>query len=144
MTNTTSSSLAQIQALLARKQYAVTELNPSVLSIREVESGITLRAVLEDNILFLSLVCAVLSASAITQEMMRKMLSADNGISTSYFQLYDTGKGELAITLNNFCKLQDLGPDDEDDILSCVSFLLADVVEAKDLIGSDLSSAQSR
>jgi hypothetical protein len=144
MTNTTSSSLAQIQALLARKQYAVTELNPSVLSIREVESGITLRAVLEDNILFLSLVCAVLPASAITQEMMRKMLSADNGISTSYFQLYDTGKGELAITLNNFCKLQDLGPDDEDDILSCVSFLLADVVEAKDLIGSDLSSAQSR
>ncbi|MBV9308911.1 MAG: hypothetical protein JOZ45_22385, partial [Acidobacteriaceae bacterium] len=46
--------------------------------------------------------------------------------------------GELAITLNNFCKLQDMGPEDEDDILSCVSFLLADVVGAKDLIGSDL------
>ena len=141
MTNTTSSSLGQIQALLARKQYAVTEPNPSVLSIREVESGITLRAVLEDNILFLSLVCAVLPASAITQETMRKMLAADNGISTSHFQLYDTGKGEMAITLNNFCKLQDLGPEDEDDILSCVSFLLADVVGAKDLIGSDLPSA---
>jgi len=138
MTNTTSSSLGQIQVLLARKQYAVTELNSSVLSIREMESGITLRAVLEDNILFLSLVCAVLPASAITQEMMRKMLAADNGISTSHFQLYDTGKGELAITLNNFCKLQDMGPEDEDDILSCVSFLLADVVGAKDLIGSDL------
>jgi hypothetical protein len=72
---------------------------------------------------------------------MRKMLAADNGISTSYFQLYDTGKGELAITLNNFCKLQDLGQEDEDDILSCVSFLLADVVGAKDLIGSELQSA---
>ncbi|MBV9679596.1 MAG: hypothetical protein JO185_24880 [Acidobacteriaceae bacterium] len=140
MTNTTSSSLGQIQVLLARKQYAVTELNSSVLSIREMESGITLRAVLEDNILFLSLVCAVLPASAITQEMMRKMLAADNGISTSHFQLYDTGKGELAITLNNFCKLQDMGPEDEDDILSCVSFLLADVVGAKDLIGSDLQT----
>jgi len=43
--------------------------------------------------------------------------------------------------LNNFCKLQELGPDDEDDILSCVSFLLADVVNAKELIGADLHSA---
>ena len=140
MTNTISSSLGQIQALLARKQYAVTEINSSVLSIREVESGITLRAVLEDNILFLSLVCAVLPASAITQETMRKMLAADNGLSTSYFQLYETGNGNVAVTLNNFCKLQELGPDDEDDILSCVSFLLADVVYAKELIGADLHS----
>jgi len=68
---------------------------------------------------------------------MRKMLASDNGISTSHFQLYETGD-DVAITLNNFCKLQELGPDDEDDILSCVSFLLADVVHAKQLIGADL------
>jgi hypothetical protein len=34
-----------------------------------------------------------------------------------------------------------MGPEDEDDILSCVGFLLADVVHAKELIGSDLHSA---
>jgi hypothetical protein len=66
---------------------------------------------------------------------MRKMLAADNGISTSYFQLYDTGAGKVAVTLNNFCKLQDMGADDEDDILSCVHFLLVDVMEARELIG---------
>jgi hypothetical protein len=74
----------------------------------------------------------------LTAPVMRKMLAADNGISTSHFQLYDVGNGNVSVTLNNFCKLQDLGADDEDDILSCVHFLLADVVHAKELIGADL------
>ena len=63
---------------------------------------------------------------------------APSGIHTSSFQLYDAGNGKVAVTLNNFCKLQEMGADDEDDILSCVSFLLADVVHAKQLIGADL------
>jgi hypothetical protein len=66
------------------------------------------------------------------------MLSGDSGISTSHFQLVKTGDGNVSVTLNNFCKLQDMGPEDEDDILSCVSFLLADVMHAKDLLGADL------
>jgi hypothetical protein len=139
MANTTSSTLQQIHALLAAKRYSVTEGGEGVLRIQEVDSGIVLQAVLVGEILFLSLVCASARAASITPQIMRKMLSADNGISTSHFQLYDTGDGNLAITLNNFCKLQELGPDDEDDILSCVSFLLADVVHARDLIGKDLS-----
>jgi hypothetical protein len=77
-------------------------------------------------------------ADRITAALMRKMLAADNGIATSYFQLYETKDGQIAIMLNNFCKLQDLGPDDKDDILSSVSFLLADVVHARNLIGADL------
>jgi len=60
-----------------------------------------------------------------------KLLASDNGISTSYFQLYDAADGQLAVTLNNFCKLQDMGTDDEDDILSCVHFLLVDVMTAR-------------
>jgi hypothetical protein len=83
----------------------------------------------------------VVPKSAVTPALMQKMLAADNGISTSYFQLYDTGTGNVAITLNNFCKLQEMGPDDEDDILSCVTFLLADVVHANSLIGPDLHAA---
>jgi len=141
MAQITSSSLGQIHALLAAKRYSVTESNGSVLKIQEVESGISLQAVLEGDILFLSLPCMVVPVSSITPQLMRKMLAADNGISTSHFQLYDTGGGNVAVTLNNFCKLQDLGPEDEDDILSCVGFLLADVVHAKQLIGADLHSA---
>jgi hypothetical protein len=138
MANITSSTLEQIHALLAAKRYAVTESGDSMLRIQEVDSGIALQAVLEGDILFLSLVCMSVPAARITPALMRKMLASDNGISTSHFQLYETGDGNIAITLNNFCKLQELGPDDEDDILSCVSFLLADVVHAKQLIGADL------
>ncbi|MGA2772803.1 MAG: hypothetical protein ABSG26_18500 [Bryobacteraceae bacterium] len=39
----------------------------------------------------------------------------------------------------NFCKLQDMGPEDEDDILSCVHFLLVDVITARRLL-ADLKS----
>ena len=67
---------------------------------------------------------------------MRSMLKADNGIHTSHFQLYEAGSGKVAVTLNNFCKLQEMGPDDEDDILSCVHFLLVDVMAARGLVGS--------
>ena len=144
MANITSSTLEQIHALLAAKRYAVTESGDSMLRIQEVDSGIALQAVLEGEILFLSLVCMSVPAARITPALMRKMLTSDNGISTSHFQLYETGDGNIAITLNNFCKLQELGPDDEDDILSCVSFLLADVVHAKALIGDDLHLAQKR
>jgi hypothetical protein len=141
MPNATSSTLEQIHALLAAKRYSVTESGDGVLRIQEVESGIVLQAVLAGEILYLSLLCMSVPAKSLTADIMRKMLASDNGISTSHFQLYETGDGNVAITLNNFCKLQELGPDDEDDILSCVSFLLADVVHAKDLIGADLHSA---
>ena len=138
MVQTTAPQLGQIHELLARERYSVTELDDHVLRIQEVESGVSLRAVLEGDILYFSLVCMTVPADRITPALMRKMLAADNGIATSYFQLYETKDGQVAITLNNFCKLQDLGRDDEDDILSSVSFLLADVVHALHLIGADL------
>ncbi len=141
MPQTTVSSIGHIHALLANKRYSVTDLAENILRVEEVESGVSLRVVLEGDILFLSLVCLVSPSSSLTQPVLRKMLAADNGISTSHFQLYESGDGNVAVTLNNFCKLQELGPDDEDDILSCISFLLADVVHAKELIGADLHSA---
>jgi hypothetical protein len=140
MANTTSSTLEHIQALLAAKRYSVAEAGEGVLRIQEVDSGIVLQAVLAGDILFLSLVCMSVPEASLTPKILRKMLASDNGISTSHFQLYDTGDGDVAVTLNNFCKLQELGPDDEDDILSCVNFLLADVLLAKELIGADLQA----
>ena len=138
MPQTTNSTLGQILSLLAGKGYAVTQTGPDGLRIQETDSGIALQAVIQGDILLLSLLCATVPAAKITQLIMRKMLASDNGISTSNFQLHDSADGNVTVTLNNFCKLQGLGVDDEDDILSCVSFLLADVVHAKELIGHDL------
>lgn len=135
MTLTTSPQLGQIHALLAENGYEVSEPAPDTLRIREVQSDVSLRAVLQGEILFFSLTCTVVPRSAITPELMRRMLAAENGISTSHFQLYEAGAGNAAVTLNNFCKLQDMGPEDEDDILSCVHFLLADVLSARSLLG---------
>ncbi len=126
----------QIKALLAEKGYEVTEPTPGVLRVQELHSGVAVQAVLQGDILYLSLTCTVALEAAITTEMMRTMLDAHNGISTSYFQLYDAGEGKTAITLNNFCKLEDLGPEDQDDILSCVHFLLADVMVARRILGN--------
>jgi hypothetical protein len=136
MTATQTPQLGQIQALLAEKGYQVSETAPDTLQIVEVHSGISLSGVLAGDIMFFSLVCTVAPEKAITAELMAEMLAADNGIHTSHFQLYDAGNGKVAVTLANFCKLQEMGPDDEDDILSCVHFLLVDVITARRLLGS--------
>ena len=128
--------LEQIHSLLAAKRYSVTESGEGVLRIQEVESGIVVQAVLSGEILYLSLLCMSVPEKSLTMPLLRKMLSANNGVSTSSFHLYETGDGNVAITLNNFCKLQDLGPDDEDDILSCVHFLMVDVISARGLLGN--------
>jgi hypothetical protein len=138
MTPTASSTISQIHELLAARRYSVAEEGEGVLRIAEVDSGLSMRGVLQGDILFLSLPCATVAKTAITPAIMAKMLAADNGIATSFFQLYDNGEGQYSITLNNFCKLQDMGEDDQDDILSCVGFLLADVLRARDLIGQDI------
>jgi hypothetical protein len=136
MTATQTPTLGHIHALLAERGYDVSESGPDTLKITEVHSGISLKAVLQGEILFFSLTCTVVADEAITPSLMSQMLAADNGIHTSHFQLYDAGEGNVAITLANFCKLQDMGPSDEDDILSCVHFLLVDVMTARHLLGS--------
>jgi hypothetical protein len=131
MTATASPVLGKIHALLAERGYEVTEPSPDSLSIREIESGVSIHAVVQGDIMFLSLVCTVVPRAAITPQLMESMLDAENGISTSHFSLYKNDGDKVAVTLSNFCKLQDLGADDEDDILSCVHFLLVDVMTAR-------------
>ena len=136
MTATSSPHLNQIHALLAERGYDVSEPAPDTLKIRDTGSGVAVEAVLSGDILFLSLICTVVPRSAVTPAIMAQMLAAANGISTSHFQLYEAGGDKVAVSLNNFCKLQDMGPEDEDDILSCVHFLLVDVMTARHLLGS--------
>ena len=134
MTPTTSPNLGAIHALLAERGYEVNEPAPDTITIRELDSGVSIQAVLEGEIMFFTLPCITVPRTAVTPEIMATMLASDNGVSTSSFQLYDAGNGDVTITLNNFCKLQDLGPEDEDDILSCVHFLLVDVMTARRLL----------
>jgi hypothetical protein len=136
MTPTISPHLGKIHSLLAEQGYEVSEPAPDTIRIREVDSGVSIQAVLESEILFLSLPCVTVPRAKITPEIMASMLAADNGISTSSFQLYDAGSGNVTVTLNNYCKLQDMGTDDEDDILSCVHFLLVDVMSARRLLSA--------
>ena len=134
MTATTSPQLGQIHALLAERGYEVSESAPDTLKITDTASKVSLQAVLQGEILFFSLVCTVVPEAAITPEIMGRMLASNNGVSTSSFQLYQAGAGRIAIALNNFCKLQEMGADDEDDILSCIHFLLVDVMSARQLL----------
>ena len=94
MTATTSPQLSQIHALLAERGYDVSEPAPDTLKIRETGSGVTVQAVLAGDILFLSLVCTVVPRAAVTPAIMAQMLAAENGISTSHFQLYEVGGGQ--------------------------------------------------
>lgn len=135
MTPAATFDILEIHHLLAEKGYDVSDTGENALSIRELDSGITIHAVLQGRIMFFSLNCLTAKETAITPEVMKTMLAGDNGISTSHFQIYNSGNGEVAVTLNNFCTLQDMEAGDRDDILSCVHYLLADVLHAQELLG---------
>ena len=126
--------LAAINTILAEAGYEV-DGDDQLLRVVDPDSRVEVRAVLEGEVLFLTIVCMSIDRHAVSRDIMERMLSATNGISTSFFQVYPNTNGLVTITLNNFCKLQELGADDEDDILSCINFLLADLVQARDLLG---------
>ena len=134
MTATISPQLGQIHALLAEAGYEVSEPGPDTLRVREVHSGVAIQAVLQGEILLFSLVCTVVPQAKVTPDVMAAMLAADNGITTSHFKIYDAGEDKVAVTLNNFCKARELDADEEDDILSCVHFLMQDVMSARRLL----------
>ncbi len=126
--------LEAIIALLSKEGYAVDRAGDQLLRVREPSSGFQLTCALERNILFNTLVCLALPVEKVDLNLTRRMLAADNGISTSSFQLIQRPDNTVMITLNNFCVLQDLGPEDEDDILSCLAFLAADSLAARELL----------
>jgi len=136
MAETATNESALIHVLLAEHGYEVTDTATNVLSIKQLDSGISIQAVMEGEIVYFSLMCLAVAEAKLTQPILRRMLASDNGISTSYFQLYDHGEGQTTIALCNFCKLALLGAEDADDILSCVHFLFADVLTARDLLRS--------
>ena len=120
-----------VKSLLGEEGYEIVAENEDIFHVRDLESGMRVTCVLQDNILFNTLPCFSTAEENITLELTRALLDADNGIDTSHFQLYKMPDGQVRVALTNFCKLQDLGLEDQDDILSCVTFLLVDVMEAR-------------
>jgi hypothetical protein len=137
---TKTPTLSQIEVLLAHHGYEVQEADDGVLQVRDLETGVSFQAALVGSVLYMTLKLVAVNRAAITSEMMRRMLEADNGISTSSFKLYQEGDGKTAITLNNFCTLQNMGKEDEDDILSLAGYLMADMLEARELLGPMIES----
>jgi hypothetical protein len=142
MTPTETPVISQVEQLLAENGYEVTEIGDDVLRVRDLETGIAFQAALQGNVLFMSVVLQTCPASQITPDMMKAMLSAANGISTSSFQLYESGD-KTAVTLNNFCTLQNMGEEDKDDVLSLASYLMADVLVARDVLDACQSATQA-
>jgi hypothetical protein len=134
MTPSQTISISQVAELLAHKGYDFAEATPGVLRVRDIHSGVSFQTALQGNMLYFTVHLMTMPASDVTPAVMRKLLSGDNGISTSSFRLFDAPNGQVLITLNNFCTLQDMGPEDHDDILSCAGYLMADVVAARDLL----------
>jgi hypothetical protein len=141
MTPSEPISISQVAELLARHGYDTSEPSAGLLRIRDVQSGVTFQAALEGNVLYMTVNLMSIAERHLSPNLMARMLSAENGISTSGFKLYDAGDGRIAITLNNFCKLQDMGAEDEDDILSLAGYLMADVVSARDLLEPEPAAA---
>ncbi len=134
MTITEAVSISQVAELLAHTGYDVAETNPGVLRVSDIHSGVSFRAALEGNILYMSVNLMSVPDAELTPAVMHQMLSGKNGISTSGFRLYGGPDGKTVVTLNNFCTLQDMGPEDHDDILSLAGYLMADIVAARDLL----------
>ncbi len=127
-------SIDAVRQLLVEAGFEIAGEDGNAIRIKDLESGIPISCVLEDSILFNTVSCLTIDTNRISPEQMSKMLDSQNGISTSGFQLYNNRNGQTAITLNNFAKLQQMGEDDRDDILSCICFLIQDVIEAKELL----------
>ena len=136
MTTETDSHITadHVREFLSEQGFEVSSAgSEDVFVVHDLESGIKITCVLQENILFNTLNCCSLPKGDVDLAMTRKLLDGENGISTSFFQLYEKGD-KVLVTLNNFAKLQDLGAEDHDDILSCLAFLEVDAISARQLI----------
>jgi hypothetical protein len=133
-------AIPQVKQLLAENGYEVAELENGLLRARDLDTGVSLQVALEGNVLYVSVTLTSVAAAAITPDVMRRMLAAGNGISTSAFKLIERD-GKVAITLSSFCTLQNMGPEDQDDVLSLAGYLMADMLEARNLLEPVLQSS---
>jgi len=122
-----------VKNLIKRVGYEIVSDDGDVFVIKDA-SQIAIYCCLQDNILSNSVPCRKVAKADLSRELLLNMLSSGNGLSTSNFRLADAGSDKVQVVLTNFCKLQDLGAEDADDVWSSLEFLEIDVVKARDLL----------
>jgi hypothetical protein len=91
-------------------------------------SGIRIICAVEESILNVTVPLITVPVSKITHDIAMNMLWSENGLSTSHLELVRQGDNANVI-LMNYCKLQELGDDDRDDIETAIEFIELDVKE---------------
>lgn len=113
--------------------YEITKDQGDVFLVQD-ESKIPIWCCVQDNIVVNTIPCVTVESDKLTADVMRKMMDASNGLTTSSFRLNDLGGGKVQIVLTNFCKLLELEEDDADDIWSALNFLEIDLIKARNLL----------
>lgn len=132
-TNIDPVDIQDVKNLIKVVGYEIVRDDDGVFVVQD-ESCIPIYCCVQENVLSASVPCHRVSKDKLTRDVLLSMLAADNGISTSNFRLAESSDNQVQITLTNFCKLQELGDDDADDIWSALNFLEIDVVKARDLL----------
>lgn len=113
--------------------YEITKDLGDVFLVQD-ESKIPIWCCVQDNIVVNTIPCVTLDSAKLSAGVMRSMMDASNGLTTSSFRLNDLGDGKVQVVLTNFCKLLELEEDDADDIWSALNFLEIDLIKARDLL----------
>lgn len=135
----------KVQEIVAEGGFEIVSAEDDVLTTRHPETSIKIQSTLQydedgsGGVLLNTLQCK--TVDSVSEEDKDKMLDAANGIATSGFKVIDAGSRKI-ITLNNIAKLQDLGADDKDDILSCLNFLIVDAFAANSLLAEKPETAK--
>lgn len=130
----TDVSAEGVKNIIKELGYELEDESGSVFAVRG-SSGIKILCAVEREILDITVPLVSVPEAKITRELAMAMLWSDNGLTTSHLELV-RGKGtnNVRIILMNYCKLQELGDDDRDDIETALEFIELDTVRARKVL----------
>ncbi|MCA8924140.1 MAG: hypothetical protein KDD82_20185, partial [Planctomycetes bacterium] len=128
----TEVSAEGVKNIIKQLGYEILSDREDVFTIKG-SSGVKILCAVEESILNVTLPLITVAKSAVTHAVAIDMLRSDNGISTSHVELFERPGDKYNIALMNYCKLQELGDDDMDDIETAIEFIELDAVKARGL-----------
>ena len=131
----TEVSAEGVKNIIKQLGYEILSDREDVFTIKG-SSGVKILGAVEESILNVTLPLITVAKSAVTHAVAIDMLRSDNGISTSHVELFERPGDKYNIALMNYCKLQELGDDDMDDIETAIEFIELDAVKARGLLSA--------
>jgi len=132
---TTEVSAEGVKNIIKELGYEVIKDAGDVFTISG-SSGIRIICAVEECILNVTVPLITVPIKKITHEIAMNMLWSENGLATSHLELV-RNMDKANVVLMNYCKLQELGADDRDDIETAIEFIELDVIKASEIL-SDL------